>query len=149
MVSNVGNYNCAFQAAPQKKSSKGGAITGAIAGTALGTAAVAKAYVSGATKQSMLIGGPNGKTKFSYAPSIKGFMKYCKDFVKDPSIVRFTSTKGSLVDNLVRLIPHGTNKLAKAGRVGLLAGAITLPIAVGATVCKFIGAALGKGVSKD
>ncbi len=145
MVSNVGNYNCAFQAAPQKKSSKGGAITGAIAGTALGTAAVAKAYVSGATKRSIAIGGPNGSTNFSYAPSIKGFMKYCKDFVNDPLSVQWTSTKGSLVDNLVRLIPSGRGKLAKAGRVGLLAGAITLPIAM----CKFIGEALGKWVSKD
>lgn len=146
MVSNVGNYNCAFHAAPQKKSSKSGAITGAIAGTALGTAAVANAYVSGATKGSFVTADSNGrKISFSYAPSIKGFMKYCKDFVNDPLSVQWTSTKGSLVDNLVRLIPSGRGKLAKAGRVGLLAGAITLPIAM----CKFIGEALGKWVSKD
>ena len=146
MVEKVGNYGYVVQPMPQRKS-KAGAVTGAVVGAGLGAGAVAKAFVSGATKRSIILAGDgtNSARLFKYAPSVKGFMKYCKDFVNNPFITIVTSTKGSIASKLSKL----AMKLPKAGRAGALTSAIVLPVAAGIGICKFIGSGIDKMVNKE
>lgn len=147
MISGVGNYG---YVTPQKKQ-KTGAVIGSLAGLGLGTGIVASAYKSGATKGWCAVVGPTGlKRPFFYSPNIKGFIRYCKDFVKNPIINLVTSTDGSVARKLSEIATKlGKGNLAKAGRAGILAAAVTLPVLACVGVCKMIGAGIDKLVSKN